>query len=196
MLINHCATSGCHGPQSETGLRLLRSSGGKTAGRRITQRNLYSVLQFIDRENPMASRLLTATSGPHGTARYAIFSERQALQYKHLVDWANQVACVSVSESPIAAFPAPAPAASTAPDAAPQALSADARRARPLAAAEKTAAARRNAARPASKPAGDAATPASYNQPADPFDPEAFNRQFAPKDKEKPPAEAKLLSPQ
>ena len=53
VLMNHCATGGCHAPQSETGLRLFRVPTGKQASRRITQRNLYSVLPFVDRDNPV-----------------------------------------------------------------------------------------------------------------------------------------------
>jgi len=141
VLMNHCATSGCHGPQSGSEMQLLRTTSGRQAGRRLTQRNLYAVLQFVDRENPMQSRLLTAPNGPHGTAEYAIFSERQAAQYKHLIDWVARL-----GREPLANRPTPrTPRAST----------------------------------PADAP--DAVVPASFDQPADPFDPEAFNRVYAPK---------------
>ena len=91
VLTNHCATAGCHGPQSETGLRLFRVPIGKTASRRITQRNLYAVLLFVDRDNPAASRLLAAPSGPHGTSKIAIFNEHQAAQYKRLAEWVSEL---------------------------------------------------------------------------------------------------------
>ena len=80
-------------------MRLFRVPSGKQASRRITQRNLYSVLSYVDRENPVGSRLLTVPNGPHGTAKQAIFSDHQASQYKRLVDWAGQFARQSTPQS-------------------------------------------------------------------------------------------------
>ena len=132
VLMNHCATGGCHGPQSETGLRLFRVPTGKQASRRITQRNLYSVLPYLDRDNPASSRLLTAPNGPHGTAKQAIFTEHQAGQYKRMIDWANQFAGQSTPDSiPTLAPAAPFESAGPTP---PQVLSQEARKARPLSA--------------------------------------------------------------
>ena len=42
LLLNNCAAAGCHGPQSETGLRLWHIAAGRPSSRRTTQRNLYS----------------------------------------------------------------------------------------------------------------------------------------------------------
>jgi hypothetical protein len=187
VLMNHCTASGCHGPQSETPLRLFRSSGNKSASRRITQRNLYSALQFVDMNNPLASRLLTAPSEPHGSARYAVFNEHQALQYKRLVDWVSQLSHQPASESPaLAVLPAaiePPPGffAGTTPQKLPQ----DAQNARQLPQGGRSQTVRRGASPPVAKSVGEAA-PASYNQPADPHDPEIFNRRYAPE--QKPPA--------
>lgn len=122
-------------------------------------------------------------SGPHGTARYAIFNEREASQRLRLVDWTNQLANHSASEVPATV----ASAGSAQPPAwflggnAPQPLSPEAQQARPLATAGQDRAARRMGARASAK-ASDEAAAASFNQPADPFDPEAFNRRFAPKE--------------
>ena len=186
VLMNHCATSGCHGPQSETALRLFRTSGNKTANRRITQRNLYSVLQFVDMDKPQASRLLIAPTEPHGTARYAIFNEHQASQYKRLVEWTNQL-----SHEPAAEVPGTlASAGEVEPPSwflqgnglqtLPQPLPQDARRVRQLPANAQSQAVRRGAAQPLAKAIGEAA-PASYNQPVDPHDPDLFNHRYAPK---------------
>ena len=86
VLMNHCTGSGCHGLQSDTGMKLIRISAGKSPSRHFTQRNLYSVLHYVDQENPSKSKLLTAAAGPHGTVQNAIFSEREAAQYKRLVE--------------------------------------------------------------------------------------------------------------
>ncbi len=186
--MSHCTASGCHGPQSETSLRLFRTSASGATGRRITQRNLYAVLQFVNQDNPLASRLLTVPSSPHGTAQSAIFTERQAGQYQRLLQWVNQLAR-QTPDSP--AVPAPTAVAdspaSAVPVEGPLLLPQNARRARQLPAAGPNQSARRGDARPATKLPGDA-SPASYNQPADPFDPEVFNRRYAP-DKKQPAGE-------
>jgi hypothetical protein len=191
VLMNHCATAGCHGPQSETGLRLFRVPTGKTASRRITQRNLYSALMFVDRDNPASSRLLSASSGPHGTAKIAIFSQHEAGQYKRLVDWTGQLAGHPVVDSPATVdsmFGSPAPAESVSPP--PQVLSQEARKARALPKAVQAQMAKMGAGRTPAKPTADA-TPTSADPSADPFDPEAFNRRYATRKSPpaKPPAQ-------
>jgi hypothetical protein len=137
LLMNNCTLSGCHGPQSESGLRLQRIALNQPIGRRLTQRNIHAVLRYVDRDNPLASRILTVPTAPHGTAKTAVFSERQAMQYKRLVDWVLQLGPAGMPESP-AAIPNSRPImAETLLDAAsptttPHILSQDARKARPL----------------------------------------------------------------
>jgi hypothetical protein len=187
VLLNHCATAGCHGPQAES-FRLHRVSAGVPTSRRTTQRNLYSALKFINTANPSASRLLSAASQPHGTVPHAIFTERDAVQYQHLVDWVNQMAGRPMQELPRTAASS-GPAEVTEPmfgDSPPGTLPRDSRKAQAMAAAER----RKNARRPTpSQNAGDAA-PASFDQPADPHDPEVFNRLYG-REKGKPDGAAK-----
>ncbi len=179
VLMNHCATASCHGPQSETGLRLFRIPTGKSASRRITQRNLYSALSFVDRENPAASRLLTVPSGPHGTAKIAIFNEHQAAQYRRLVEWTNQLAGQpSISDAPVTLNPMFMPAASGATgQTPPQMLSQEARKAHPLPTAVPGPAVKRGAARNLAKQPAEV-NPTVSEQSADPFDAEPFNRRY------------------
>jgi len=99
VLVNHCSTAGCHGPGTESRFRLLRTPSGRPASRRLTQRNLHSTLEWIDRDVPAASRLLTAPLHPHGSAQAAVFTDQQVEQYQQLVNWVNQVAR---SEEPVA----------------------------------------------------------------------------------------------
>jgi hypothetical protein len=174
--MNHCATAGCHGPQSDSGLRLLRSPTGRSASRRITQRNLYSVLPFVDRDNPACSRLLTVPSGPHGDAKHAIFSEHQTAQYKRIADWTNQLAQQTAPESPLTLHPAAQfePVNPIPIEPPPQVLSQDARKAHPLPAKTQEKTAKRGATRKSTAEA------APIGQPADPFDPDVFNRRYAP----------------
>jgi hypothetical protein len=188
VLMNHCASGGCHSPESKTELRIFRVSAGKAASRRVTQRNLYSVLPLMDRDNPTASRLLTVPNAPHGTAKQRIFGEHEVVQYKRMVDWAVQLAGHSAPETPatVRREPAIEPTSPASVEAPPQVLPQDARKARPLPAHSQPANIKRGAASTAAK---SAEKNTSADRPADPFDPEVFNRRFAPKkasDKEPP----------
>jgi hypothetical protein len=90
LLVNNCTTTGCHGPRSSGKLRLLRLSLAGPANRRLTQRNLHSVWQVIDVNQPAASPLLTQPIRPHGKAKAPVFSGNQAAQYRQLVAWVYQ----------------------------------------------------------------------------------------------------------
>ena len=92
LLLNSCSTHECHGPRSASKFRLLRAHPGRVPSRRLTQRNLHSVMQWIDRENPTASPLLTQSIKPHGPKRAVIFDAANAEQYRELVNWVGRVA--------------------------------------------------------------------------------------------------------
>ena len=145
LLMNNCTAANCHGPQSATGLRLQRIPLDQPAGRRMTQRNIYAVLRYVDRDNPLASRILTAPIVPHGTAKTPVFTDHQVMQYKRLLDWVLQLGPADMPESP-ATIPNIEPmladtaqAASTAATP-PRVLSNDGRKAHPLPSAARSAA--------------------------------------------------------
>jgi hypothetical protein len=185
VLLNHCATSGCHGPQSSSELRLFRVPASQLASRRITQRNLYSVLTFVDHENPNASRLLTAATEPHGSLKLPIFNEHQATQYKRIESWVHQLAGQSGSESetPLTVNPllSPRSTSTSAQPTPPKTLSPEVSKAQPLSASEKnlSVSARHNVSRTHPAANDKAAQSAPLSESADPQDPEAFNRHFA-----------------
>ncbi len=137
LLMNNCTSSGCHGPQSDSGFRLERIPLGQPTGRRVTQRNLYAVLQYVDRNNPLSSKILTAATAPHATVKTAIFTEHQAPQWNLLVDWVRQLGPASQEKIPtnLAAEPLPAEDLSTtkSKETTPRVLSPDARKGRALA---------------------------------------------------------------
>ena len=172
VLMNQCAS--CHGQNSETGMRLLRGPAGKPPSRRFTQRNLYSVLQYIDRENPLASRFLIAPNGPHGTAQHAIFSMRQASQFQRMIVWTNRVA--QRPSTPVApSFSTPEPAM----------LSRGSQKVRPLPTGERNQTVRRAGPHAPAKADGEV-VPASFNEPVAPFDPKILNRRSSPEKKSAP----------
>ena len=86
LLMNSCATSGCHGPGSKSRYIILRIPSDRTGTRRLTQRNLQSTIQMLDYQNSQQSRLLIAASRPHGTASSAIF-DPQTVKFRQLYNW-------------------------------------------------------------------------------------------------------------
>jgi hypothetical protein len=165
MLLNNCTTSGCHGPGSTTSFSLLRIPLGRTPSRRLTQRNLHAALAQINTSAPSQSLLLAMSVREHGGARTAVFTSREVLQYRQLVAWVYRVSR--------AALPAEAQA--------PLATSLE-RRAEPLLQSMPPPLG------PPSAPPAVTTTVVEKKQapdhryvPIDPFDPEAFNRQSAPR---------------
>lgn len=91
LLLNGCATGGCHGPAAENQLRMERTAGGRPLTRSITHRNLQAVLACIDEKDAAASALLTKPLAPHGGASRAIFAAHDLEQYQQLVAWVQAI---------------------------------------------------------------------------------------------------------
>jgi hypothetical protein len=200
VLVNNCGAAACHGPGTESRYRLLRPGWGKPASRRLTQRNLHSTLEWVDRDDPSASPLLTAPLEAHGSADGAIFKAHEADQYQRIVDWVYQVAqknhpprsVPKEAEQPILgrspARSSVLPAVHTAPgtpgrDGAFQLSPGVVPRNVPLPSQRFNPGSIRLApdAWPTTSAAGMAATsPQQQRAPADPFDPEVFNHRFFP----------------
>ncbi len=92
LLQNTCGNAACHGPRSPTAFRMLRAPANQAPSSRLTQRNLYAVLQMVNRETPTKSPLLTVPIRPHGPVSKAIFQPHDAVQYRELVRWV-MIAC-------------------------------------------------------------------------------------------------------
>ena len=65
LLLNSCSTRGCHGSGGKNQFLLHRSARGQQPSRRMTLRNLQSVLTWIDRKNVTKSPLLHFAETPH-----------------------------------------------------------------------------------------------------------------------------------
>ena len=59
LLVNRCATAGCHGPGSGNSFELIRTKLGNAPPKSHSERNLTAVLEQVDRERPLSSPLLT-----------------------------------------------------------------------------------------------------------------------------------------
>lgn len=92
LLLNRCAANCCHGTRSESKLRMVRAASGRALTRRFTHRNLYAALQWVDRDDPQQSLLLTAPMDAHGSLAGPVFSEREREQYDLLAGWVRRVA--------------------------------------------------------------------------------------------------------
>jgi hypothetical protein len=163
LLVHHCATAGCHGPRSEDHLRLLRTPAARTPSRRLTQRNLSTVVQLIDRERPAKSPLLVEAARQHGTLQGPPLGDRAAESLRRLADWIEQVA---------GAAPPPQPATldSTEP------LEEIAANRRPDAAGDPADSTEPDEEVPNEPGGAGTIDGAGQYVPIDPFDPEVFNR--------------------
>lgn len=93
MLMNSCATSGCHGPQAANGFRLSRVRISSGARRGSSERNLAATMRFIDPQNADASPLLVKPQGNHGRRGQPVFRGRAGARQQELLRrWVRSVA--------------------------------------------------------------------------------------------------------
>jgi len=103
LLLNSCASGQCHGPQTGGSFRLLRPSFGRVASRRLTQRNLYSVVNHIDPDDPAQSPLLRAACTAHGSPERRSVAPAGSRQYEMLADWVRTLVAPPVEQAASAA---------------------------------------------------------------------------------------------
>ncbi len=91
LLLNKCGNARCHGGSSDNDFRLSRGGSGAGNHRVYAERNLASLLKYIDLDRPSQSRLLQINQGAH--AGQTIFNGRSgADQQKLLQDWVQATA--------------------------------------------------------------------------------------------------------
>lgn len=173
ILLNRCATGGCHGQAAKSDFRLLRPAAGQSPSTRFTQRNLYAVLQHLDQARPADSPLLKLPQTRHGGAS-PLFDKRSQPQLDELTAWVRH-ALATPSPSPPATISRTLPHLSQQPDAAVQQAAAISEV--DPAAPPPTVSRDNDAPMPFVPPTGAAPLPgAAPFVPRDPFDPEIFNR--------------------
>ncbi len=92
LLINKCASAGCHGSPTESTFRLSRMFGGRSPTRRQTGQNLIEVLRWIDKEQPAKSPLLQQPLNlSHGGSDEPVFTDADRSQYLRLLRFVNLV---------------------------------------------------------------------------------------------------------
>jgi len=91
ILLNHCPGAIGYTLPGKKRLQLMRPPQGESPSRRVTQRNLYAVLESIDWDSPGESALLKASSGT-GAGAVGSFPGKHSAQYQKLSQWVYQVA--------------------------------------------------------------------------------------------------------
>ena len=154
LLTRSCFAGGCHQDNDLT-MPLVRVGTGQLIPRRLSQRNLYSIIKFADPNEPLASPLLTAAMTSHGGLPDPII-EPSSKQFENLATW-----LIMISNKPNSIHQMPEPDLATRPDAA--------------AAASPTLLEKREPVLPGEAlPAKDFEDTGKIN----PHDPDIFNRQF------------------
>ncbi len=92
ILLNHCPGAGGYPLPGNRNLQLMRPTSGESPSRRITQRNLHAILQYIDWDNPGQSPLLKATLSSAAIGNSATLPSQHSSQYQKLAQWVYQVA--------------------------------------------------------------------------------------------------------
>jgi hypothetical protein len=93
LLVNTCASAGCHSRDSQNGFRLQNVSPGANSNRNATERNLAQILEHIDIKKPKASTLLTAPGRNHGRNGRPVFvGPRGDEKHAELEKWIMAVA--------------------------------------------------------------------------------------------------------
>jgi hypothetical protein len=90
ILMNNCASAGCHGVRTTSSFQLTSSHQGSSVS--IAERNLAAVMKQIDLTRPSSSPLLSVLEGNHPNTSAPLFRGRSgAVQMKTLRDWVGAV---------------------------------------------------------------------------------------------------------
>ncbi len=85
LIVRSCFASKCHQTEDEL-MPLMRVSSGQLIPRRMSQRNLHSILKHADPNLPLESRLLSAAMTSHGGLDDPIIKPG-SVQFENLTKW-------------------------------------------------------------------------------------------------------------
>ena len=162
VLLKGCLAAKCHHTSSAV-MPLMHRGHGQLVPKRFTQRNLQSIVPWIDAENFDSSQLLTRASVAHAGQEKAAL-EKDSKEFKRLSEWVKAV--VENSPELISLLEADQGLTNDAPKpmAVATGLASDAKNQRVVSEAETSLKSRHSDVKHAAK------------SPADPFDPAAFNQ--------------------
>ncbi|MDA1051871.1 MAG: hypothetical protein O3C40_15500 [Planctomycetota bacterium] len=106
LLLNRCASGGCHNTRGTSAYVMFRPFLGQATTRRLTERNLQATLAYIDRAAPLESILLSKAATPHGGAAVATVQEREQKQLAILEAWVRSLGARRQASEPTTIAPA------------------------------------------------------------------------------------------
>lgn len=89
-LIYGCAAANCHDYRSSV-MKISFYDRGSTVPRRMSQHNVYQVMQWVDRDAPLDSPILLAARTIHGGQEMAAWKE-DSDNYRRLQNWITSIA--------------------------------------------------------------------------------------------------------
>ena len=93
LLMNKCASAGCHGPQAQNNFRLTHVRGNRGGHRQDIEKNIEAIARYIDAARPANSPLLTVPMNGHGRGGRNLFGgPRDEKSYQMLRDWVTRMA--------------------------------------------------------------------------------------------------------
>jgi hypothetical protein len=118
ILLGSCAASKCHGPNSGSDFRLVRSSAHSENHSVLVKRNLQTVLSRLDADTPEESLLLTKGAEAHAAGMRSAPMDLTSREFGVLIDWVigatEELKAPRASmNSPIARAPATMPGATS-----------------------------------------------------------------------------------
>jgi len=81
----------CHNETHRGNFQLIPGRSKRDWTIELIRANLDTTLQFVDRDEPSRSDLLTFAASPHGPNTKAIFPGPNDLRYRYLATWANSL---------------------------------------------------------------------------------------------------------
>lgn len=174
LLINRCATAGCHTDRSDNEFRLERSRPGTPLGQTSTHRNLLATLKLVDSTAPEQCELLRPTKCPHRLSTDAVLSLSKTGQYRFLVAWVSLLAqrTAGLASAPVVARQKLPSTIRTGPAESPDL------QAEPVGGESLADRATKAIETPVTDTVDDSVMPAAHVQSADPFDPALFNSRY------------------
>lgn len=184
ILMNACAN--CHATGKGGDFHLLRAFDSTGSNRRTLQTNVSAVLAQLQPTQPQVSPLLVKAVSAHGGDGQPPLRGKQAPAYRTLEEWVLKTVANNpqLQSPPAVAAVLPAPAEAKAPEVVPVKVEVPAPASLPAKPAETSGFATGRPAEPETKPAAQPPSPGAA--PADPFDPDVFNRQVHPEPKKSP----------
>ena len=102
LVVRSCMATGCHG-RADNVMPLMGAKSGQLIPRRLSQRNMHSIIQHADPNEPLESALLKFALKPHGGMKRPTILPGTP-QFEILATW-----LIQISNHPNAVYQLPAP---------------------------------------------------------------------------------------